>query len=116
MVDGERTSGSGRVPDDIERWFNDGQILAERYGLQRVAAPWRVVEVIANLGEPDEPWLVKGEWREFKTHDAAVRLRDEWAVQGKTVLLQTGITFWLDADEVPGSGRGSTDERQALAP
>lgn len=96
----------GRVPADLVAWFEGGQILAERHNLPRIQARFRVVQVTAILGDDDiGPFVVKGEWREFKTEAAAVRLQKKWADEGHVTLLQTGFTFWPDPDEMPGGDR-----------
>lgn len=93
----------GRVPADLADWFAGKQILAERHNLPRIQGRFRVVQVTAILGDEEiGPFVVKGEWREFKSHAAAVKLQKKWADEGHTVLLQTGFTFWPDPDEMPG--------------
>jgi glutaredoxin 2 len=89
------------VPADLVRWFDGKQILAERHNLPRIEVRWRVVEVLAFLGQTDDPWVAKGEWREFKTAKAAERYRDKLAASGATALIQPGFTFWPDPEEWP---------------
>lgn len=93
------------IPADVERWFNGFDILAEAHGMSRIECPIRVVEVLGVIGEPPHVRIVDGEKRFFKTYKAAERQRDRWAREGKTVLIQHGVTFWLTEDELPGQDR-----------
>lgn len=94
------------IPEDILRWFNGEPILAERHGLPRIEPRWRVLEVLAVLGDAEHPHVTKGEWREFKTLRAAERYRDELARNGATALIQQGVTLWLDPDEWAAKNTG----------
>lgn len=93
------------VPDDLVAWFRGDGILAERHNLPRIQGRFRVVQVRTIIGDEDEPYVIKGEWREFKTEAAASRLQKKWAAEGHAVLLQAGFTFWPDPEEMPGGTR-----------
>jgi hypothetical protein len=92
----------GRIPDALRHWFGGHSVLAEEFGLPRISSRHRVVEVLADLGDPGRPHIAKGEWREFKNGKAADRLRDQWAREGRVVILQHAVVWWLTADELPG--------------
>lgn len=93
----------GSVPADLVAWFNCGKILSERHNLPRIQDRFRVVQVRSIIGDEDEPYVIKGEWREFKSYVAAVKFQKKWANEGHATLLQTGFTFWPDPDEMPGA-------------
>lgn len=100
-----RLEKAERVPETMRRWMNGESVLAERYGLPRFEVRVRVVEiewVIEHEGELEaEPYIVKGELREFKTYKAAKRLATKWEKQGKVVLIQFAPLVWLTQDEMP---------------
>jgi hypothetical protein len=92
------------VPPELERWFEGFPILGEQYGLPRIETRVRVIEVLADLGDdPKNPWIAKGEIREFKTDAGAQKLARQWESEGKVVLVQYAVVWWLTADELPQS-------------
>lgn len=104
------------VPEDLAQWFRTGSVLSDRYGMPRIRSRFRVLEVLAVLGDAENPHIVKaGAIREFATHAAADRLAKQWADEGKSVLIQTGIVLWLTEDEMPGGEEGDPPpDKQAL--
>jgi hypothetical protein len=87
------------IPDDLAAWFDGKPILADRYNLPRIRSVWRVIEMLAVLGDEEYPYVVKGESRQFRSHKGAVAYRDRLVAEGKVALIQAGIEFWLDDDE-----------------
>lgn len=93
-----------KIPDTLRWWFEGRSVLADRFGLPRFEMRFRVVDAIANLGDEEEPWIVRPSHspiREFKTHKAAKRLADRWASEGRVAILQYAPVVWLTNDELP---------------
>jgi hypothetical protein len=94
---------AAEIPADLVAWFEGKSTLAEAFGLPRLEMRWRVIEVLAIHGEPDEPYIVRGKIAEFKTYVAAERRRDRWASSGRTVIVQVAPVLWLTNNELPES-------------
>lgn len=92
---------SSSVPKDLQYWFDGGSILANNHGLARFEVRHRVIDVLANLGTDDEPYIASREIREFKTVQGAEKLRDLWIAEGRIVLLQHAPLLWLTDAELP---------------
>lgn len=103
------------VPEDLAQWFRTGSVLSDLYGMPRIRSRFRVLEVLAVLGDAENPHIVKaGAIREFATRVAADRLAQKWASEGKNVLVQTGIVLWMTEDEMPGGDHGGDEPDKAL--
>lgn len=103
------------VPADLVAWFANDSPRFDRYGMPRIEIRYRVVEVLTVFEGLDEPHLVRwGRIREFRTIAAARRCRDRLVRQGRdTVLLQTGVCFWMTEDEHPVVTSGAEDAAPA---
>ena len=97
------------VPDDLARWFNGEDVLVKSNGLRRIEVRHRVVEVLRAVGEGDDQVVFPGEVREFKSSARAEACAEEWARQGRVVLVQHAPVLWLTGAEVPVAGGGQED-------
>ena len=93
------------VPEELQQFFETASALGDRWGLPRFEWRFRVVEVEADYGPPDDPRIIKGDTYECKTHAAAVRKKQAMTKEGKTTLIQQAIVFWMAPDEWPHADR-----------